>query len=52
MYVMGDRHNISKHVNSIQANVGIDFLKFVLKSCSRKGWYSMMLRKTIHVLCA
>lgn len=52
MYVVGDKHNISKHVNSIPANVGIDFLEFVLKSCSRKGQYSMMLKKTIHVLWA
>lgn len=50
MYVMGDRYNISKHVNSIPVNVGIDFLMFVLKSCSGKDQYSMVPRKTIHLL--
>lgn len=47
MYVMGDRYNISKHVNSIPVNVGIDFLMFVLKSRYGKGQYSMVPRKTI-----
>lgn len=47
MYIMGNRHNTSKHVNSIPENVGIDFLMFVLKSCSGKGQYSLMPRKTI-----
>lgn len=47
---MGGGHNVSQHVNSISANVGIDFLMFVLKSHSGKGQYSMMLRKTIHLL--
>ena len=50
MYVMSDRRNITKHVNSIPANVGIEFLMFVLKPHSGKGQYSMMPRKTIRLL--
>lgn len=39
MYVMSDRHNISKDGNSVPVNVGIDFSMFVLKSHSGKDQY-------------